>query len=666
MDMGVALVFKFFRKTMQGRIIIILFIFLGISMGISIYSVTHVSQQTINSEKASKLLQIAEYLSNKMGDRTYKEILIANGAESLPREEQIAVLSNEFYEITEDTATMFTGLGTGFYSLELDAIIAYGPHAEYGYTIGMPIGQDHPGRDVMANNEAQVKTGTMVRGDIMNAMVPLERNGEVIGYVWANELTSDIQNEYRSFTFDIVLLVVIFFVIAVVLSIVATRRMTRNMDTIIAGVKQMRNYLTRRIPPIKGDFSEVAESINSMADHIEKNAKEHEELMLAEAANLAQRDFLARMSHEIRTPMNGVLGMTRMAIQAPTQEKTIEYLNKIQSSATLLLGIINDILDFSKIEANMIELESSPFKLHNAINNPIELIAPRVADNDVALSVTIDESVPALAIGDSQKLSQILLNLLGNAAKFCNEGQISTTVRAESFENNRFKLVCIVGDTGIGMSEEQIDKLFQPFTQADSSMARKYGGTGLGLSISKKFVNLMGGEICVRSELNVGSEFEFYIWLETCEQEAFIEENFESLGTESYKGRKVLIAEDNDINAEIAVSVLSELGLQCDVAENGEFAVDMYKKNSYDLIFMDIRMPVMDGLEATRNIRRLEAERGTGTHIPIIAMTANAMQEDRKQSMEAGMDAHVSKPIDIKEIEDALRQTFGISDEYHD
>lgn len=650
---------KYFIKTMRGRITGILFLFLAISLGTSLYSITYVSQQTLNAEKESKLLQVAQYLCDQLDGLSYNDILRMEGALGATREEKIQVLNRVLSGRTDNTATIFRGLAIGYYSLELDAIVTYGPSSEYSHTIGVSIAPDHPGRTVMAEDTPLVRIGTMVRGDIMNAMVPVRHEGEVIGYAWANELTSDIQNEYRQFSTGVMIISSLFFVIAIAVSMLLSRRMMHNMDTIISGVKAMRSDLTVRIPDINGDLSVVSQSINNMADHLEKNAKEHEALLLAEAANIAQRDFLARMSHEIRTPMNGVLGMTMLAMQAESHEKSKEYLQKIQSSATLLLGIINDILDFSKIEANMLQLESSSFAPRKAIGNLLELLAPRIKEKGLSFKLSIDNSVPDMAIGDELKLSQTLLNLLGNAVKFSLQGYISLTVRAEGPKDDRFRLVCTVSDTGIGMSQSQIEKLFKPFSQADSSTVRKYGGTGLGLSISKAFINLMGGDISVQSAPGEGSIFEFYVWLGCCgSQEAPPTDTGGDVQALRYDGIKALLAEDNEINQEIAVAILSDLGLVCDIAENGKSAVEMYRENTYDVIFMDIRMPVMDGLEATQIIRRLEAENGARIRIPIIAMTANAMKEDRELSACAGMDAHVSKPIDIEEINRALYQVM--------
>jgi CheY-like chemotaxis protein len=369
------------------------------------------------------------------------------------------------------------------------------------------------------------------------------------------------------------------------------------------------------------------------------------------------------MSHEIRTPMNGVLGMTRLAMQAETPEQSREYLKKIQSSASLLLGIINDILDFSKIEAGKLQLESRLFSLEELIDTIRELILPRISEKGLDFFVTVDPSVPTRAVGDDLRLSQILLNLLGNAVKFTGEGSITLEIGgrppvAAETDSDVFWLECKVRDTGIGMTPEQQDLLFQPFSQADSSTARRFGGTGLGLSISKALVEMMGGVIAVTSAPDGGSLFAFFIELNRAEtetaEETWIDPEMEN---RRYEGSTLLLAEDNEINQEIAVAVLSELGAEVEIANNGEEAVEAFLRKDYSLIFMDIRMPLMDGLEAARRIR------SSGKHdaaaIPIIAMTANAMQEDREASFAAGMNGHISKPIDVEEIKKVLFRELG-------
>jgi signal transduction histidine kinase/ActR/RegA family two-component response regulator len=648
--------------------LLIFLLFMIISLVIIRYISGYISYSVLG-EKQDKLLGIAVVLDKCLGDDTYDDILRRRGAESASREEKIAALNRELAAVTDIVASAYMGLGIGYYSRELDAILTYGPSAEFGDFVGRPIGEDHLGRTVMANGTAMVSTGSMVRGNIMNAMHPVIRNGNAIGYIWANELVTDIEEELRTITRRVFLISSITYGLAFILVLLLSRRILQDINRIVNGVRFLRFDLSKKIGKTGGELGEVVDSINNMADEIIKANESQQALIRAEAANTAQRDFLARMSHEIRTPMNGVLGMTRLAMQAETPGQCREYLKKIQSSASLLLGIINDILDFSKIEAGKLELENDNFNLIGLIDNIRELMLPRIDEKSLEFIVTLDESIPSFVRGDALRLSQILLNLLGNAVKFTNQGSIglelksrllSPELSSEFSAKTKIRLDCMVRDSGIGMSSEQQNVLFQPFAQADSSTARRFGGTGLGLSISKTLVELMGGAITVSSEPGKGSVFAFFVELETSESETSKESEITpEMENRRYEGHRFLLAEDNEINQEIALAVLSDLGAQVDIAGNGKEAVEAFLKKDYSLIFMDIRMPIMDGLEAARRIRAIEAERRGKNReypkgIPIIAMTANAMKEDREASLAAGMNDHISKPLNITEIKKSL------------
>ncbi|MDR0656194.1 MAG: response regulator [Treponema sp.] len=641
-------------------------------MSISLVMIRYISgyiSYSVLGEKEAKLLGIAVVLDKYLGDDTYDDILRRRGAESASREEKIAVLNRELAAVTDMVASAYTGLGLGYYSRELDAILSYGPSAAFGDFVGRSIGEDHLGRRVMADGTAMVSTGSMVRGNIMNAMHPVIRNGNSIGYIWANELVTDIEKELSTITRRVFLISGITYGLVFILVLLLSRRILRDINRIVNGVRFLRFDLSKKIGKTGGELGEVVDSINNMADEIIKANESQQALIRAEAANTAQRDFLARMSHEIRTPMNGVLGMTRLAMQAKTPELCQEYLKKIQSSASLLLGIINDILDFSKIEAGKLELENDNFNLIGLIDNIRELMMPRINEKGLEFIIILDESIPSLVRGDALRLSQILLNLLGNAVKFTNQGSITLEIKSRFISpelspalpgTTKIRLDCMVRDSGIGMSSEQQNILFQPFAQADSSTARRFGGTGLGLSISKALVELMGGAITVSSEPGKGSVFAFFVELETSENETVKEPEISpEMENRRYEGYRFLLAEDNEINQEIALAVLSDLGAQVDIANNGQEAVEAFLKKDYSLIFMDIRMPIMDGLEAARRIRALEAERRGKNReypkgIPIIAMTANAMKEDREASLAAGMNDHISKPLNITEIKKSL------------
>ena len=380
----------------------------------------------------------------------------------------------------------------------------------------------------------------------------------------------------------------------------------------------------------------------------------------AEFANKAKRDFLARMSHELRTPMNGVLGMTHLALQANPAPEQHNYLKKIQSSASLLLGIINDILDFSRIEAGKMDIEHIPFNLREAVENTRVLLLPRVQEKNLELQIDIDPSLPEIVLGDGLRLSQVLLNLLGNAIKFTSSGSVTLTIDGELLPGDKLRLNCRISDTGIGMQPNQLVNLFSPFTQVDASITRQFGGTGLGLSISKALVELMGGKINAESTPGVGSVFSFDAQLllppatEICATVAHAaKENL------NMNGKQLLLVEDNEINQEITVALLENMGASVDVACNGVEGVQLFMRKDYALIFMDIRMPEMDGYTATSSIRN------SGKHdsicVPIIAMTANAMTEDREACHAAGMNGHISKPIVLEELAQVLSFWFPSS-----
>jgi len=635
-----------------------------ISLATSWFVISFTSQSIMTAEKGDKLLTIAGMLDISLGMRSYDDILIANGAEGATREEKIAVLNRALSAYGESLTAVYPDLGVGYYSLELDAILTYAPEAQYRHTIGVPINQDHPGRLVMASNEAMVRTGSMVRGNIMNAMHPISRNGVVIGYAWANELASSIETQYRTTTNSILLILVVFYVFSVGLSILLARRSTRDVHSIVHEVRRLRTDLSHTIPKAGGDLGEVVESINAMAADIVKAEEEHKARILAEASNFAQKEFLSRMSHELRTPMNGVIGMTKLAQSAESDSKRMEYLSKIHTSATLLMRIINDILDISKIEAGKMTIESQPFRMVDAVNNINDMILPQTQEKGLEFTIIQDTSVPAMAIGDGLRIAQVLLNIVGNAVKFTSEGSVTLSISAKTVSARQLRLDFVVSDTGIGMNKMQQQAIFNPFTQADNSTARRFGGTGLGLSISKALVELMGGAITVDSEPGVGSVFTFHVLTEPyyeTDTEHYM--NPTAAPAVRYDAKELLLVEDIEINQEIAKVILGEMGFNIDIASNGREGVDAFCAKEYDLIFMDIRMPIMDGLEATRKIRRIEKEReaagDTRPRVPIIAMTANAMQEDRDATRDAGMDGHVSKPIDENELFRALMKTLG-------
>jgi len=374
----------------------------------------------------------------------------------------------------------------------------------------------------------------------------------------------------------------------------------------------------------------------------------------ADAANIAKSDFLATMSHEIRTPMHAIMGMTHMALQTELNDKQKNYLDKVHLSAENLLHILNDILDFSKIEANKLELEAVDFQLEVLIDNMITMIKLKAEEKGIQLSACIDPDVPKYLNGDPLRLSQVLINLGNNAVKFSNQGDmISFKITLQEETELDARIQFNVQDTGIGITPEQQVRLFQPFSQADNSTTREYGGTGLGLAISQKIVQLMDGEIQVDSEQNVGSTFTFTAHLkkqqgnlsQTGSSDAQSKSKHNEV-TAQLHGVKILLVDDNDLNQEYICELLEMTGITVETAFNGQEALDLLAKQDFDGVLMDCQMPVLDGYQATRQIRKQVKFKD----IPVIAMTANAMKGDREKVLAAGMNDYIPKPFKVDDM----------------
>ncbi|MBU1668617.1 response regulator [bacterium] len=399
------------------------------------------------------------------------------------------------------------------------------------------------------------------------------------------------------------------------------------------------------------EIGELVQGFNQLQSKLEKDY-EHLHTLKVKAEDTAKlkSEFLANMSHEIRTPMNGIIGMSYLTLQTHLDSKQRDFIEKIDNSAKNLLGIINNILDLSKIEAGKLSLEKIDFKLHEVLNNSVDLVRFKMQEKNIQLYIHYEENLSLLFHGDSLRLSQILNNLLSNAVKFTSKGEIHIFINKVHHNRYQFK----IKDTGIGLTKEEQKNLFKSFSQADGSTSRKYGGTGLGLAISKQLVEMMNGKIWVESTYQRGSSFIFEIEMRALlnslgtkklptqiqkEEEKENQHNIELL-----EGKRILLAEDNFINQEIIIGLLENSNIKIDIAENGQEAIDLYKQHTYTLILMDIQMPILDGYDAAKVIRQ------TDTEIPIIAITASAMKEDVQKTILSGMNDHLNKPIDVNQL----------------